>query len=178
MARLSLFSIRRAAISSPRVRFFSAQSLGALGESKDRETLEALVELIRDGTIGEVRMIQVAFSYDLGDSDQAYANIRRRNDVAGGGIMDVGCYTASMARFIAVAALGLTVPAEPDSLKGVSHVGTRGRVDEWAAAVARFPGGSSSSSDIVVNMICGTRARVQSDVRVWGSGGSMVVPIP
>ena len=27
-------------------------------------------------------------------------------------------------------------------------------------------------------MICGTRARVQSDVRVWGSGGSIVVPIP
>jgi predicted dehydrogenase len=131
-----------------------------------------LVELIRDGTIGEVRVIQVAFSYDLGDSDQAYANIRLRNDVAGGGIMDVGCYTASMSRLIAGAALGLTMPAEPESLKGMAHVGARGRVDEWAAAVAKFPG------DILANMICGTRARVQSDLRVWGSDGSMVVPIP
>jgi predicted dehydrogenase len=131
-----------------------------------------LVELIRDGAIGEVRVIQVTFSYDLGESDRAYANIRLRNDVAGGGIMDVGCYTTSMARLIAGAALGLSKPAEPESLKGVAHVGARGRVDEWAAAVARFPGG------VLANMICGARARVQSDVRVWGSGGSIVVPIP
>ena len=137
-----------------------------------------LVELIRDGAIGEVRVIQVAFSYDLGDSDRAYANIRLRNDVAGGGIMDVGCYTASMSRLIAGAALGLSAPAEPESLKGVAHIGARGRVDEWAAAVARFPGGYSSSGDVLANMICGARARVQSDVRVWGSGGSIIVPVP
>jgi predicted dehydrogenase len=143
-----------------------------------------LIELVRDGAIGEVRVIQVAFSYDLGDSDQAYANIRRRNDVAGGGIMDVGCYTTSMARLIAGAALGLAGPAEPDSLAGAAHIGKRGRVDEWAAAVARFPardgssGGYSSSGNIVANLICGTGARVLSDVRVWGSDGSIVVPIP
>jgi predicted dehydrogenase len=131
-----------------------------------------LIELIRDGAIGEVRVIQVAFSYDLGDSDQAYANIRRRNDVAGGGIMDVGCYTTSMARLIAGAAMGLARPAEPDSLAGAAHISERGRVDEWAAAVARFPGG------IVANLICGTGARVLSDVRIWGSGGNIVVPIP
>jgi predicted dehydrogenase len=137
-----------------------------------------LIELIRDGAVGQVRVIQVAFSYDLGDGDQAYANIRRRNDVAGGGIMDVGCYTTSMARLIAGAALGLARPAEPESLTGVAHIGERGRVDEWAAAVARFPAGGSSSGDIVANLICGTRARVLSDVRVWGSDGSIVVPIP
>jgi predicted dehydrogenase len=139
---------------------------------------EKLIELIRDGTIGEVRVIQVSFSYDLGDSDRAYTNIRLRNDVAGGGIMDVGCYTTSMARLIAGAALGLSRPAEPESLKGVAHVGARGRVDEWAAAVAKFPGKDRDSGDILANMICGARARVQSDVRVWGSGGNIVVPIP
>jgi predicted dehydrogenase len=131
-----------------------------------------LVELLRDGAIGEVRVIQVAFSYDLGESDQAYANIRLRNDVAGGGIMDVGCYTTSMARLIAGAALGLSAPAEPESLKGVAHIGARGRVDEYAAAVAQFP------NDVLASMICGARARVQSDVRIWGSGGSIVVPVP
>ncbi len=139
---------------------------------------QKLVELLRDGAIGEVRVIQVTFSYDLGDSDQAYANIRLRNDVAGGGIMDVGCYTASMSRLIAGAALGLSKPAEPESLKGVAHVGKRGRVDEWAAAVAKFPSGCNSSAGIVANMICGARARVQSDVRVWGSAGNIVVPVP
>jgi predicted dehydrogenase len=133
---------------------------------------DKLVELIRDGAIGEVRLIQATFSYDLGASDSAYANIRRRNDVAGGGIMDVGCYTTSMARLIAGAALGLSAPAEPEQVTGVAHIGERGRVDEWAAASLLFAG------DIVADLFCGTAIRVQSKVRVWGTEGNLVVPSP
>ena len=133
---------------------------------------DKLVTLIRDGAIGEVRVVQAAFGYDMGDSDRAYQNIRLRNDVCGGSIMDVGCYTISMARLIAGAALGLSVPAEPESLCGVAHIGERGRVDEWAAAVAKFPNG------IVANLTCASRARVNSAVHVWGSQGNIEVPIP
>jgi predicted dehydrogenase len=131
-----------------------------------------LVELVREGAIGEVRLIQATFSYDLGTSDQAYANIRRRNDVAGGGIMDVGCYVISIARLIAGAALGAEAPAEPESVQGVAHIGERGRVDEWASASLRFP------DDIVADLFCGTAINVQSDVRVWGTAGNLVVPVP
>jgi predicted dehydrogenase len=131
-----------------------------------------LVELIRDGSIGQVRVIQAAFSYDLGDSDAAYRNIRLRNDVCGGSIMDVGCYTTSMARLIAGAAMGLSGPAEPERLEGVAYISDRGRVDEYAAAVARFPGG------VVADLVCGARARVASEVRIWGSEGSLEVPVP
>jgi predicted dehydrogenase len=131
-----------------------------------------LVDLIRDGAIGEVRVIQAAFGYDLGDGETAYRNIRLRNDVCGGSIMDVGCYTVSMARLIAGTAMGSSGPAEPDSLYGVAHIGARGRVDEWAAAVARFPNGT------VADLVCGARARVRSDVRVWGSLGDIEVPVP
>jgi predicted dehydrogenase len=130
-----------------------------------------LVELIRDGTIGEVRVIQATFSYDLGGGEAAYNNIRLRNDVCGGSIMDVGCYTISIARLIAGAALGFSAPAEPERLEGVAHIG-HGRVDEWAAAVARFP------NDIVASLVCGARARVRSDVHIWGSGGELEVPVP
>jgi predicted dehydrogenase len=131
-----------------------------------------LVGLIRDGAIGEVRLIQATFSYDMGISDSAYANIRRRNDVAGGGIMDVGCYTTSIARLIAGAALGLSAPAEPESVQGVAHIGERGRVDEWASASFLFP------NDIIADLFCGTGLRVQSDVRVWGTEGNLVLPVP
>ena len=131
-----------------------------------------LVQLIRDGAIGEVRVIQAAFGYDLGDGEEAYRNIRLRNDACGGSIMDVGCYTVSMARLIAGAAMGLSGPAEPQSLYGVAHIGARGRVDEWAAAVARFPGGA------VADLVCGAKVRVQSAVRVWGSLGDIEVPVP
>jgi len=133
---------------------------------------QRVVDLIRDRAIGEVRMIQATFAYDLGDSDQAYQNIRLRNDACGGGIMDVGCYTVSMARLIAGAALGHSGPAEPQHLEGVAHIGERGRVDEWAAAVLKFPG------DIVANLVCGCRARVESTVHIWGSKGSIAVPVP
>ena len=63
-------------------------------------------------------------------------------------------------------------PAEPESLYGVAHIGARGRVDEWAAAVARFPSGA------VADLVCGARARVQSDVHIWGSLGDIEVPVP
>ena len=133
---------------------------------------QKLIELIRDGAIGEVRVVQAAFCYDLGDSEEAYANIRLRNDACGGSIMDVGCYTLSMARLIAGAAAGLTTPAEPERLEGVAHISQRGRVDDWAAAVAEFPGG------IVADLVCASRVRTQSAVHVWGSAGNLAVPIP
>src|SRR5439155_25671774 len=62
-----------------------------------------LQQLLREGAIGEVRLIQSNFAYNLGPQ---YENIRLSNPAAGGGIMDVGCYTASMARLVAGAALG------------------------------------------------------------------------
>ena len=45
-----------------------------------------LVELVRSGAIGELRVIRAAFSYSLYDAD----NIRLRTDVEGGALMDVG----------------------------------------------------------------------------------------
>ena len=131
-----------------------------------------LVELIRDGAIGDVRIIQAFFCYDMGDSDEAYRNIRLRNDAAGGSIMDVGCYSMSMARLIAGAALGLSKSAEPESLSGAAHIGERGRVDEWAGAAIRFPNG------IVADLLCACRASRPSTVYVWGSAGNMEVPVP
>ena len=131
-----------------------------------------LVELIRDDAIGDVRIIQAFFCYNMGDSDDAYRNIRLRNDTAGGSIMDVGCYSMSMARLIAGAALGLSKPAEPESLHGAAHIGQRGRVDEWAGASAKFP------NDIVADLLCACRAARPSTVHVWGSEGKMEVPVP
>jgi predicted dehydrogenase len=131
-----------------------------------------LIELVRDGAIGEVRVIQASFGYDLGESEDAYRNIRLRNDVCGGSIMDVGCYTLSMARLIAGAALGLETPAEPERIAGAAHIGDRGRVDEWAAASVQFAGG------ILADLACAARVRLASTVQVWGSAGNILVPVP
>src|SRR5690606_25764497 len=54
-----------------------------------------LVELIQQGAIGQVRMIEGSFGYRAGfDPNSRVYN----NDLAGGGILDVGCYPVSMAR--------------------------------------------------------------------------------
>ncbi len=120
-----------------------------------------IVELLASGVIGELRLIQTNFSYNMGAK---YENIRMRHDVAGGGIMDVGCYTMSMTRLVA--------GAEPIELKGTGHIGDISKVDEQATASLKFPNGT------VANLCCGTQVSVDSELRLWGSEGSIRVPNP
>ncbi|WP_207482734.1 Gfo/Idh/MocA family protein [Arenibaculum pallidiluteum] len=53
-------------------------------------------ELIRAGEIGEVRAVNVAFSYTNLDP----ANIRNRPEIGGGGLMDIGCYAVMSGRLL------------------------------------------------------------------------------
>ncbi|TIT75132.1 MAG: Gfo/Idh/MocA family oxidoreductase, partial [Mesorhizobium sp.] len=100
------------------------------------QTLQ-LVELIKSGVIGEVRMIKSSFGFAMPGfmpEHRLYAN-----ELAGGGILDVGGYPVSMARLIAGAAAGQPF-LEPDKVAGAAHLGQSG-VDEWASALLHFPGG-------------------------------------
>ena len=128
-----------------------------------------LQSLLEGGAIGTVRQIRASFGFSTSPRPESRLFAP---ELGGGGIMDVGCYTTSIARLIAGAALGLSTPAEPVSVQGVAHIGERGRVDEWASASVLFP------NDIVADLFCGTAIGVQSDVRIWGTGGSLVVPAP
>jgi len=122
---------------------------------------QRLQQLIADRVIGDVRLIQSNFCYNMGPK---YENIRLSNPAAGGGIMDVGCYTASMARLIA--------GSEPVSVTGVGHIGEISRVDEQAAASLKFPSGA------VAALACATQVAADSEVRIWGSEGSIRIPNP
>ena len=127
-----------------------------------------LVELLREGAIGRVRVIQASFCYNMRGMQE---NVRLRNDLAGGGIMDVGCYPMSMARLMAGANLGVEV-AEPLEVQGVGHIGVESRVDEWASASVRFPG------DVIANLITGVQVGLDNTLRIWGSEGHILVPVP
>jgi predicted dehydrogenase/aryl-alcohol dehydrogenase-like predicted oxidoreductase len=127
----------------------------------------ALVELIRSGAIGEVRSIRAAFSFD----SHAGPESRLLNpELGGGGILDVGGYSASMARLVAGAAAGRPF-AEPLELKAVGRIGETG-VDEYSAATLRFPG------DVVAELLCGVRLRGDNTVRVVGTDGWIEVAEP
>ncbi|MFT3785586.1 MAG: aldo/keto reductase [Tepidisphaeraceae bacterium] len=126
-----------------------------------------LVEVLHQKLIGEVRVIQATFSFQAGFNAESRLF---SNDLAGGGIMDVGCYAASIARLIAGAALGKPF-ADPVSVKGEARLGATG-VDEWAIATLKFPG------DIIAQLSTGVLVNQENVVRVFGSEGSIYLPNP
>jgi predicted dehydrogenase len=98
---------------------------------------QRLTDLIRNGAIGEVRMIQATFSFQAGfNADGRLFS----NELGGGGILDVGCYTTSIARLVAGAATGKLF-ADPLRVDGRAVLHPETGVDAYAAAVAEFPGG-------------------------------------
>ena len=126
-----------------------------------------IVELIRSGDIGEVRIIQATFSF------HAHYDPRARlfnPELAGGGIMDVGCYCTSMSRLVAGAALGRPF-AEPIEVRGMGHLGET-RVDHYAIGILKFP------NDIVAQVSTGVQLGQENAVRIYGSKGSIYVPSP
>ncbi|MBM4032465.1 MAG: Gfo/Idh/MocA family oxidoreductase [Planctomycetes bacterium] len=120
-----------------------------------------LLEIIKAGTIGEVRVLQSAFAFNMG---LQLDNLRLSNPLAGGGLMDVGCYCVSFCRLIA--------GEEPTACHAVAHIGKQSRVDEYATGVLQFPSG------IVATFACGTQCGTPSAANVYGSKGSIVVTNP
>jgi predicted dehydrogenase len=126
-----------------------------------------MIELIREGAIGEIRMIDAVFGYDAGPQPQNYLMDHR---LAGGALLDVGCYATSMTHLVAAAATGCTViPAAEVAAAG--HVGPTG-VDHSTAATLTFDGG------IVARVACSIQADLESSVRIYGSLGRITVPSP
>jgi predicted dehydrogenase len=102
---------------------------------RSHEQTAKIIELIRDGAVGEVRKIHACNGYvrPFEPSHRAFDKA-----LGGGGILDVGCYPVSMVRLIAGAALGRPF-VEPLSIQGAGHLGRSG-VDEWAVATLVFDG--------------------------------------
>jgi predicted dehydrogenase len=117
-----------------------------------------LLELVRDGAIGELHVVRAAFSYALYDAD----NIRLRTDVEGGSLMDVGCYCVSGSRLLA---------GEPESVFGQAYVGPTGT--DWVFSGAlRFPG------DVHALFDCGTGLAERDELEAIGTEGSLFLDDP
>lgn len=124
-----------------------------------------LVELVAGGVIGEVRAIKSSFGFAMPAFDPAHRLYA--NDLAGGGILDVGCYPVSMARLVAGAAAGRPF-LDPVKVAGAAHLGPTG-VDEWAAAILTFPGG------ILAEVSCSISLDQDNMLRILGTGGRIEV---
>lgn len=126
-----------------------------------------LLDLLREGAIGEVRTITARFGF------RATYDLEGRlfnRTLGGGGILDVGGYCTSMARLIAGATQGTVL--EPEKVFAVGQIGLESGVDEYASALLHFPG------DITAMLSCGLRLQQDNKVRVEGTEGSIILPIP
>ena len=118
-------------------------------------------EIIAAGLIGEVRMLQGVFAYNMGTGGD---NFRLLKSAASGALMDVGCYCVSFARMIA--------QAEPIECHAVAHLGSTSQVDEQGTALLKFPHG------IVAAITFAMECNVPDTAAIYGSQGSIILTSP
>lgn len=121
---------------------------------------QMVLRSIRSGEIGQVKLIRASFCYRTQRID---GNIRFDPALAGGALMDIGCYCTDFARLI--------VGQDPmdAQVSGVLH--PKG-VDELAAGVLRFP------NEIVATFTCGMTVQADNTAYVCGSEGWIEIPVP
>ena len=125
---------------------------------RHHEQTARLVDLVRSGAIGELRVVRSAFSYALFDED----NIRLRTDVEGGALMDVGCYCVSGSRLLA---------GEPEAVFGRATVGPTGT--DWV-----FTGSMRFANGVHAVFDCGTALANRDELEAIGTEGSLFLDDP
>ena len=116
-------------------------------------------DLIASGEIGRVRNVECIFSYDNANP----ADIRNRKDVGGGGLLDIGCYAVSSARFV----LG----REPARTVALVERDPVFRTDTLASALLDF-------GDAQAIFTVSTQLQSDQRVNIRGTGGLISVHLP
>ena len=125
-----------------------------------------LAKLVREGAIGKVCAIDSTFSYNAPFNAESRS---WKNDLGGGGIMDVGCYPVSLSRLIAGATLGKDF-AEPWEVRGSAAMNNPARVDAYSCAVMKFEG------EIIATVHAGVGLGQDGFTRIWGTEGQIYLP--
>ena len=117
-------------------------------------------ELVRAGRIGELKAVQVFFSYDNRDPD----NIRNIPETGGGALLDIGCYGVVSGRF--------TFEAEPKRVVSLIDRDPAFKTDRLTTVIADF--GEGRSLSFVVSTQLGAHQRVT----LGGTEGRIEIIIP
>ena len=116
-------------------------------------------KLIAEGGIGDLRTIQSFFSYWNVDPH----NIRNIGEIGGGGLMDIGCYCISLARFL--------FDAEPRRVFGTTDCDPAFGTDRLASGVLEFSRGTATFT-------CSTQLAYYQRVNIFGTHGRIEIEIP
>lgn len=116
-------------------------------------------ELVDSGSLGEVRVIKGAFTFNLTNPE----NIRLKPEMGGGCLWDVGCYPINFARYI--------LSSEPLEAFGWGYFGESG-VDEVFVGQLRFP------EDVFLQFDSGFRSQPRARIVIVGSEATLTVSSP
>lgn len=115
---------------------------------------------VKEGEIGEVRAIQVMFSYFNRDP----ANVRNMAGIGGGGLLDIGCYPITVARYI--------FGAEPARVAATIDYDPRFKTDRLMGGLADFGKGRH------LGFTVSTQLAPFQRVQIMGTKGRIEVEIP
>ncbi|MEJ2203187.1 MAG: Gfo/Idh/MocA family oxidoreductase [Gemmatimonadota bacterium] len=116
-----------------------------------------VLEMVRNGQVGELRMIRSAFTFRL----TRPGNIRLDPDLGGGALMDVGCYCVNVSRTMA--------GSEPTEVQARASW-TETDVDGQLAGIMRF------DNDILATFDCALTMERTEFYEVAGTDGVLHVP--
>src|SRR5579872_665357 len=116
-------------------------------------------ELIREGRIGELRVVNGFFSYDNRDPH----NVRNIAKWGGGALMDIGCYPITLSR-------GLC-GAEPVRVQAAIERDPEFHADRLTSAILEFPAGRCVFT-------CSTQLVWYQRMQMFGTKGMIEVEIP
>jgi len=116
-------------------------------------------EHVRRGAIGDLRFIQVGFSYFNNDA----ANIRNMADIGGGALYDIGCYAIVTARWF--------FEANPQRAIATMDLDPSFKTDRYTSGLLEFDGGrqlaftvSTQAAPYQRALLFGTRGRIEIEI--------------
>ena len=118
-----------------------------------------VLHLIRGGRIGQVRSVNVHFSYFNADPN----NIRNQAAKGGGALMDIGCYGISVASWI--------FDEDPVQIDSTMYHDRQFGTDILTFVRLDYSSGSAT-------ITCGTQLHRYQQVTVLGTEGCLTVPVP
>jgi predicted dehydrogenase len=116
-------------------------------------------EIIKSGDIGEMKYINSVFSYFNVDPD----NVRNKADIGGGGVLDIGCYSINLSRFL--------FEAEPVNVSAFVERDPEFKTDRLTSATLEFPNGTAT-------FMCSTQLHHRQRAVIYGTKGTLELNIP
>jgi D-xylose 1-dehydrogenase (NADP+, D-xylono-1,5-lactone-forming) len=114
-------------------------------------------EMLAGGAVGKMLVVSAAFTFAIRSED----NIRLSAPLAGGGLMDVGCYCLNVMRLMS--------GEEPARGQAIGRFGAQSGVDEVLAGVVDFPSG------VIGHFDCGVRTFRTHTYEIRGTEGRILV---